>query len=254
VLRIVTSAEDEKLTYPQMKMWWIGAGPIRWLQSASMTAPIVTVRGEAQLEAPPDLATLSVSLHAAGDTADRTRAQLASGSTAVAELIGQFTTALERSSTSGLHVAPTFNRRTPTKITGYTGTFSATLEVADFAVLSELIMGLSRLPNSQIDGPWWSLRRNNPVYRDVRLAAIADARQRADDYAAAFGATVSELVEVSDLDGFIGGPRMMSAKMEMAADMGDASFSFEPAVQTVSGQVTVRFTVRGGSTGSADPE
>ena len=86
---------------------------------------------------------------------------------------------------------------------------------------------------------------DNPIYREVRLAAIADARQRADDYAAAFGATVSELVEVSDLDGgFAPMPRRMSAKMEMAADMGDASFAFEPAVQTVSGQVTVRFTVR----------
>ena len=221
----------------------------------SMTAPIVTVRGEAQLEAPPDLATLSVTLHAAGDTADRTRGQLAGGSNAVAELISRFTAALERSSTSGLHVAPTFNRRTPSKITGYTGTFSATLEVSDFEALSELIMGLSRLPNSQIDGPWWSLRRTNPVYREVRLAAIADARQRADDYAAAFGATVSELVEVSDLEGgFVGGLRQMSAKMEMAADMGDATFAFEPAVQTVSGQVTVRFTVRGGSTGAAEPE
>jgi uncharacterized protein YggE len=215
-----------------------------------MTAPLVTVRGEAQLETPPDLATLSVTLHAAGDTADRTRAQLADGSNAVAELINRFASVLERSSTSGLHVSPTFNRRTPTKITGYSGTFSATLEIADFEALSELIMGLSRLPNSQIDGPWWSLRRSNPVYRDVRLAAIADARQRADDYAAAFGATVSELVEVSDLDsGFAPMPRMMSAKMEMASDMGEADFAFEPAVQTVSGQVTVRFTVRGGSTG-----
>jgi uncharacterized protein len=219
-----------------------------------MTAPIVTVRGEAQLEAPPDLASFSVTLHAAGDTAEVTRGKLAAGSNAVAELISRFTAALERSSTSGLHVAPTFNRRTPTKITGYTGTFSATLEVADFEALSELIMGLSRLPNSQIDGPWWSLRRNNPVYREVRLAAIADARQRADDYAAAFGATVSELVEVSDLEGtFMGGVRQ-SARMEMAADMGEASFAFEPAVQTVSGQVTVRFTVRGGSTGAAEPD
>ena len=32
--------------------------------------------------------------------------------------------------------------------------------------------------------------------------------------------------------------------MEMAADMGDAAFAFEPAQQTVSGHVTVRFTAR----------
>jgi uncharacterized protein len=111
-------------------------------------------------------------------------------------------------------------------------------------------MGLSGLPDSQLDGPWWSLRRDNPMFREVRLAAIADARRRADDYAAAFGATVAELVEVSDLDGgYVGGRtlNLAAAKMEMAAD--DAVFAFEPEEQTVSGHVTVRFTVRGGSAG-----
>ena len=47
-------------------------------------APLVTVRGEAQLEGPPDLATLALTLHASGDSAERTRAQLAEGSAAVA--------------------------------------------------------------------------------------------------------------------------------------------------------------------------
>ena len=213
-----------------------------------MTAPIVTVRGEAQLEGPPDLATLSCTLHASGDSAEATRERLATASQAIVELLGEFASALERHSSSGLHVSPEFNRRTPTKITGYRGTFSTTMEVADFDALSPLILGLSRLPGSQVDGPWWSLRRDNPMFREVRLAAIADARQRADDYAAAFGATVAELVEVSDLDGGFGGGRQMQmAAMEMAGDA--SAFAFEPAEQTVSGQVTVRFTVRGGSAG-----
>ena len=104
----------------------------------------------------------------------------------------EFAAALERSSTSGLHVSPMFNRRTPTKITGYTGTFSSSLVVQDFEALSPLIQALSRLPNSQLDGPWWPLRPYYPVHREVRLAAIADARSRADDYAAASGAAVSK--------------------------------------------------------------
>jgi uncharacterized protein len=208
-----------------------------------MTAPIVTVRGEAQLEGPPDLAGLSCTLHASGDAADATRAQLATGSQAVAALLEEFGAALERTSTSGLHVSPTFNHRNPTKITGYTGTFTTSLVVADFEALSDLILALSALSNSQVDGPWWSLKPDNPMYREVRLAAIADARRRAEDYAAAFGATVSELIEVSDLDGGFGGqPRMMRAEMAMDA-AGDAFFSFQPALQTVSGHVTVRFTL-----------
>ena len=49
------------------------------------------------------------------------------------------------------------------------------------------------------------------MYREARLAAIADARRRADDYAAAFGTTVADLVEVSDLNTGFGGVREMRA-------------------------------------------
>jgi len=206
-------------------------------------APLVTVRGEAQLEGPPDLATLALTLHASGDSAERTRSQLAEGSAAVTQLLQQFEAALERSSTSGLHVSPVFNRRSPAKITGYQGTFTTQIVVADFDSLSPLVLALTALPNSQIDGPWWSLRPDNQMFRDARLAAIADARRRADDYAAAFGTTLADLVEVSDTNAGFGAVREMRA-FAMAKGADDASFEFEPAVQTVSGQVTVRFSLK----------
>ena len=206
-------------------------------------APLVTVRGEAQLEGPPDLATLTLTLHASGDSAERTRSQLAEGSGAVTRVLQRFEAALERSSTSGLHVSPVFNRRTPAKITGYQGTFTTQIVVADFDSLSPLVLALTALPNSQIDGPWWSLRPDNQMFRDARLAAIADARRRADDYAAAFGTALADLVEVSDTNAGFGGVREMRA-FAMAKGADDASFEFEPAVQTVSGQVTVRFSLK----------
>jgi len=54
---------------------------------------------------------------------------------------------------------------------------------------------------------------------------------------------VSDLVEVSDLNPGLGGVREMRA-FAMAKGVDDAAFEFEPAVQTVSGQVTVRFTLK----------
>ena len=47
-----------------------------------MDAPVVTVRGEARLEVPPDLATLSVTVHSSGSTAEPVRDELATASTA----------------------------------------------------------------------------------------------------------------------------------------------------------------------------
>src|SRR5215218_4991084 len=207
------------------------------------SAPLVTVRGEAQLEGPPDLATFILTLHASGDSSERTRSQLAKGSTAVSEVLQRFEPAIERSSTSGLHVSPAFSRRTPPKITGYQGTFTSQIVVADLESLSALVLALTALPNSQLDGPWWSLRHDNAMYREARLAAIADARQRADDYAAAFGTAVADLVEVSDLNTGFGGVREMRA-FAVGKGAEDAAFEFEPAMQTVSGQVTVRFSLK----------
>lgn len=208
-----------------------------------MAAPVVTVRGEARLEGPPELATLSVTLHAAGPSAERVRADLAEGSTALDQALTDFRSAFDRTGTSNLHVGPVFDQRRQHKITGYSGSLSVQLVVVDFEVLSDLILALSALANSQVDGPWWSLRPDSPLYRDARLAAITDARRRATDYAAAFGAKLVELIEVSDLDGgFAGGPPMRMAAFAKGREMAeDATLVLEPALQTVEGQVTVRF-------------
>lgn len=207
-----------------------------------MTAPIVTVRGSAQLEGPPDLATLSFTMHSTGNSADRVRSELFGAAARVEALLEEFGSALERKTVTGLHIAPVFDRRSASKITGYRGSFSAEIITGDFGSVASVVLALTPLPNSEINGPWWSLRPDSPLHHQVRVAAIADARIRADDYAAAFGTQVEDLVEISDLDGgFAGGRAMASFARSEAA--GEPSFEFEPVIQTVSGQVTVRFTM-----------
>lgn len=209
---------------------------------AAASPPIVTVRGEAQAEVTPDLATFLFSVHAVGDSPERTRSDLAGASGRVARLVEEFGAAVERSSSSGLHLAPVFNRRSATKITGYRGNWSTQVVLNDFSALSDLVMRLATVVDSQVDGPWWSLRSDNPMHRQVRLDAIADARSRAEDYAAAFGSRVVDLVEVSDLEMRGGGGRMFAMRGgPTGAD--ESAFEFEPEQQTVSGQVTVRFTI-----------
>lgn len=212
------------------------------IYSDQMSDAIVTVRGEAAIETAPDLATLSCTVHATGSTSEGVRNELAQAAQRVADLIAEFAAAVDSSHTRALHVAPVFNPRTPTKITGYAGQFTTQLVVADFAALSPLVRGLSALPQSQLDGPWWSLRRDHPSRREARLAAIAEAVRRADDYAGAFGRTVGDLLEVSDLDGGFGGGSPMRA-FARGKSAEPVEISFEPEPQTVSASVTVRFAL-----------
>jgi len=205
-----------------------------------MTSALVTVRGEAHLEVSPDRANLSVTAHARGQSADRVRSALASSHAEIADVLGSHTGIVE-SSTSGLHVAPEFAQRRPMTITGYSGTVSTSVVVEDFDQLSPLVLDLSRLSGIQVDGPWWSLGADHPAHREARIAAIDDARSRAADYAAAFAAEVGNLVEISDLDPvFANGPHRMSRAMA-TTEMDEPAFDFAPTMQTVTGQVTVRF-------------
>jgi uncharacterized protein YggE len=209
-----------------------------------MTIPVVTVRGEAELGSAPDLATLAVTIHAAGADAERVRRDLAEGSNRLRVIVEDHRAALERHSTSGLHVGPVFSGRGARKITGYRGSLTAELVVSDFAAVPGLIATLAALAGAQVDGPWWSLRPSNPIHRQTRIAAIEEARQRAADYAAAFDATLGSLLEVSDLDGsFQHQPRALKATFAMDAAGGgpEPELDLEPAEQRVSAQVTVRF-------------
>lgn len=209
-----------------------------------MTTPVVTVRGTAELTSAPDVATLSATVHKTAADADTVRRDLAEASTRLRAAVETHRQALDRHSTSGLHVGPTFSGRRTRRITGYRGSLTMELVISDFAALPAILADVTALDGAQIDGPWWSLRPTNPVHREVRIAAIAEARQRAADYAAAFDATLGSLVEVSDLDGpFSSQPRMLRAGFarEAAGGAEEPELDLEPAEQTVSAQVTVRF-------------
>lgn len=207
----------------------------------SREAPTVTVLGEGQAEGPPELATVSAVLHASGRTsAEVTRA--------LADLAHQVEAALPDLSfdsvrTDPFSVSPVFDRRSGVKITGYTGRYSTRLTLADFFGLSDLVVALAGLPGAQVDGPSWSLRRDSPLHREARVDAVRAAVARARDYADALGATLGDLLELSDTDGGMGGtPRMFAmAARGGAPDLPE--LDLEPQPQTVTANVTVRFTL-----------
>ena len=203
--------------------------------------PTVTVRGEGQVEGPPELATVSVVLHTSGRTAtDVTRA--------LGDLSRQVDAArpdlvYDSVRTDPLQVTPTFDRRSGVKITGYTGRYAASFVLADFAGLSDLVVALVSLPGAEVSGPWWSLRRASPLQREARLAAVGSAVARARDYANALGATLGDLLELSDTDGGHGHLPRMFAMSPSGGDRPAPELDLEPQPQTVTATVTARFAL-----------
>jgi uncharacterized protein YggE len=205
----------------------------------STMQPTIVVRGEAVREVPPEIAVFNVSVTVRGKNKDAVLARLAAQSAALRAELDSYGEAIERRETGGVQAYPDLKKG------AFTGNVDTTVTVADFGALGEMLPRLAGMELVSIFGPWWQLRRGSKAGADVRAAAITDALDRAREYAAAVGARVDKLVEISDE--IAGGAGIVPiAARGMAFDAGRASpppLELDPQRQTVQASVLVRVTI-----------
>ncbi len=211
---------------------------------------MISVRGEAVLEAEPEIARLSV--HVESQESDRRTAldRLTERNQQCLDLVKSYGEAVERLETGGLSITPLLKyRRREGDIRAYRGTVWIKITVSDFAVLGELVTRLGDLERTYVTGPEWELRQDSEVYRRAARQAAHAAVERARGYAEALGARLTGLVELSDeglgRDTDAGGPVALAAAYGRAG--GGAAeepepIDLEPETQIVRATVEARFT------------
>ncbi len=208
----------------------------------------VSVRGEAILDAEPELAVVTIAAEARGGDHSTALSLLSERVKAVSDVVTRYAAGIERSETSRLTVYPELAHKKTEKVRRYVGHCTLSLTVHDFGVLSDLLVAASTIELVTIDGPWWRMRSNSEVYRRARLAAAADALTRARDYAEAFGAQLTGLLEVADQgmspqhEGRSRGGRFAMLASSSAASPAP-EFALEPVMQEIVGSVEARFTI-----------
>ena len=203
---------------------------------------MVVVRGEALREVPPEQAVFSVTVSARDKDRQTALTRLAARSAELRSALDDYPEAIERRETGGVQIYPDVKRGSE-KVTAYTASATTTVTVTDFGVLGELLLRLGNQDQTSLSGPWWRLRPGSRAGAEVRKEAIADALQRARDYAEAVGSRVDRLVEIQD-EGAGGVQPMMRAmafKGEAAADA--LELEMDPQLQTVQASVIVRVTI-----------
>ncbi|MFF4654105.1 SIMPL domain-containing protein [Streptomyces sp. NPDC001381] len=161
--------------------------------------PLLAVRGEAEIEADPDLARIDVTVTARGKDRRATLDDLTRRNATVVELIKSYGDAVEDVSTGAVSLTPELGQRgRGERVRAYHGRVHLTAELTDFTALGELTTRLADLDLTRVDGPWWTLRPDSPVHRRARQEAVRDAVRRAKEYAEALGTTVGALIELAD--------------------------------------------------------
>ena len=207
-----------------------------------IAGPQVLVRGEALLEVEPELADIGVTVRARARDRQTAleRCQAAQERvTAVAAAAGEAVESLETTAVS-VHLEVR-DRRAPGEPVASVHT---RLTVARVDAVGELVVALGRLDDVEVSGPTWRLRPDSPALERARLDAVRDAVHRARQYAAAFGAQLTALLEVSDAGPGGGGLRVAASVASMARfEDSELHLDLTPPRQEVHGAVEVRFAM-----------
>jgi uncharacterized protein YggE len=205
-----------------------------------VTGPQVLVRGEALLQVETELADVGVTVRVrARDRETALERCLAAQErvTAAATAAGDAVESIETTAVSVyLEVR---DRRAPGEPVASVQT---RLTVARLDAVGDLVVALGRLDDVELSGPTWRLRPDSPAVERARLDAVRDAVHRARQYAAAFGAELTALLEVRDAG--LGGPRVAAPMAAMARfESSELHLDLTPPRQEVHGAVEVRFAM-----------
>ncbi|RJL32385.1 SIMPL domain-containing protein [Bailinhaonella thermotolerans] len=209
--------------------------------------PRLSVRGEAVIEAEPELARVIVNVGARDKSRRAVLDRLTRRDEECLTLVKSYGDAVESVETGGFTVFPELRgRRSGEKVARYHGTVRLTIVMNEFGALGELLTRLADLELASVEGPRWELRRDSEVHRRAREEAARSAVRRAREYAAALGTRVTGLLEMSDTAepvtpfGYESAPLMRAAAMEMDSP---PPLDLEPEMQIVRAQVQARFTL-----------
>ncbi|MBS7695668.1 MULTISPECIES: SIMPL domain-containing protein [unclassified Chelatococcus] len=183
----------------------------------------ITITGEGSVSAAPDIATLSTAVVTAAKSA---REATEANSKAMATVIERFKTAGIESrdlSTSGFSVQPRYVQSKQQdgsieapRIDGYEVRNSVTVRVRDLSKLGAILDTAITAGANQINGISFDVAEPTELLDKAGIAAVKDARRRAELYADAAGVKLGRVVSIAEPS--MDGPRpmMMAARADFA--------------------------------------
>lgn len=207
----------------------------------------VTVRGRAELDVEPDRVRVVLVVQAEAAAAAEAVAQLAARSRSLDAALDRTDLLLRRP--SAVTVGPLWSR--DGEPVGQAARRAVTVEARAGGRLGELVAAASGVPGGTVESTEWVVEAGNPVHGRLRALAVADARQRAADYAAAAGLALGALERISEPGLSEGSPQwvpqsLMRAKADGA---GGPVLELRPEPVPVHAEIDVRYALLPGSQG-----
>ena len=204
----------------------------------STTEHTITVTGEGKIAVKPDTASLNLGVQVVATTATEA---LSRANASAASLIASLKAAGIADAdiaTSGLSIYPQYNSKNA--ISGYQASNNVTITVRDIGLTGQLIDAAADAAgdNLTVGGVSFYVDDTESLVGAARANAIHNALKRAGEYAAAAGATVGGVIQISETN--IRGPvQPMYRAASMAFSGGGPQTPIETGMQDLEVSVTV---------------
>ena len=200
--------------------------------------PHIAVTGEGRRDSPPDMALISFGVITEADEAGQALAQNSKEMARVIAYLGDAGLDDRDIQTSGLSLNPRYSNETSSgqsgpAITGFFASNMVTVRVRSLDRLGEILDAVVSEGANSFQGLSFGLQDPQAAVDAARLAAVADARRRAELLAQAAGVTLGAVHSITDSPG-------------MAQPLGalrEASFARDGAVPVAGGEVSMTASV-----------
>lgn len=228
---------------------------VQW--SASLApSKTITVTAEGKTTAIPDIAEVSFSVVSQGADVQTITTSNTNKMNAVLQFVATQNIASSDITTTGYDLQPNYNYNNTNapnvvgspSIDGYTLTQTVTIKIRNLSNVSTVLSGLAPLGVNQIGGVNFTFDDPNTYLAVARADAFNQARTKAEQMAADAGASLGEVVSVSE-NGVTPGPlpiySMASGEaMGATAAVAPATPNIQPGSQDITDDVTITYALR----------
>jgi uncharacterized protein YggE len=207
--------------------------------------PTVSVNGHGEVNIPPDTASVTIGVDVIKPTLDEAQAQATTQATAVIEALKAAGIADEDIQTEfySVNILRDYSENAdPTLITGFEVINQLRVTVRDTDALGELLDAAVSAGANSIYGVNFFVDDQTAAASEARVAAVEDARTKAEELAAAAGMTLGPVVAIAEGAPPVIGPMYARGGGGMAA--ADMAVPVEPGSATVSVDVSVTYELR----------
>jgi len=218
------------------------AGPAA-AQTATPVPRTITMSGTGTVKGPPDMAEITAGVTSEAPTAAAAlSANTAAMNKVFAALEKQQGIARRNIQTSNFNVSPVYANRVPNetpRLSGYRVSNQVHVVLDDVTRVGAALDALVSAGANQMHGLNFSIKEPAPLLAKARAEAVADARLRAQQYAAAAGVALGPIQSISESG--IEPPRPVFRAMAMAAE---SAVPVATGEESVTANVTVVWEIR----------